>query len=90
LPNLHKQDYSDISIDKMLNMLTDEAKRIYQGMKTWRFGGIDIGTSGCKCTLFNNEGKQIAVSYRAYEATRNMGQHEIDVFCSPGSGKSCF
>ena len=44
------------------------------------FGGIDIGTSGCKCTLFNNEGKQIAVSYRAYEATRNMGQHEIDVF----------
>ena len=44
------------------------------------FGGIDIGTSGCKCTLFNDEGKQIAVSYRAYEATRNMGQHEIDVF----------
>jgi xylulokinase len=44
------------------------------------FGGLDIGTSGCKCTLFNDKGKQIAVSYRAYKATRNMGQHEIDVF----------
>ena len=44
------------------------------------FGGLDIGTSGCKCTLFNDKGKQLAVSYRAYETTRNMGRHEIDVF----------
>ena len=44
------------------------------------FGGLDIGTSGCKCTLFNDQGKQLAVSYRAYETTRRQGQHEIDVF----------
>ena len=44
------------------------------------FGGLDIGTSGCKCTLFNDQGKQLAVSYRAYESTRSQGQHEIDVF----------
>ena len=44
------------------------------------FGGLDIGTSGCKCTLFNDQGKQLAVSYRAYETTRSMGRHEIDVF----------
>jgi xylulokinase len=44
------------------------------------FGGLDIGTSGCKCTLFNDKGKQLAVSYRAYETTRSMGRHEIDVF----------
>ena len=44
------------------------------------FGGLDIGTSGCKCTLFNDQGKQLAVSYRPYETTRNMGRHEIDVF----------
>ena len=44
------------------------------------FGGLDIGTSGCKCTLFNDQGKQLAVSYRAYETTRNQGYHEIDIF----------
>ena len=44
------------------------------------FGGLDIGTSGCKCTLFNDQGKQLAMSYRAYETTRRQGQHEIDVF----------
>jgi len=44
------------------------------------FGGLDIGTSGCKCTLFSDQGKQLAMSYRAYETTRGQGQHEIDVF----------
>jgi xylulokinase len=44
------------------------------------FGGLDIGTSGCKCTLFNDKGKQLAASYRAYETTRSQGHHEIDVF----------
>jgi xylulokinase len=43
------------------------------------FGGLDIGTSGCKCTLFNNDGKQLAVAYRPYQAKRSMGLHEIDV-----------
>lgn len=43
------------------------------------FGGLDIGTSGCKCTLFNNDGRQLAVAYRPYQATRSMGLHEIDI-----------
>ena len=44
------------------------------------FGGLDIGTSGCKCTLFNDKGKQLAVSYRSYETTRSQGRHEIEIF----------
>lgn len=43
------------------------------------FGGLDVGTSGCKCTLFDDSGKQLAVSYRAYKAARITGHHEIDV-----------
>ncbi|NLE08238.1 MAG: carbohydrate kinase, partial [Dehalococcoidales bacterium] len=43
------------------------------------FGGIDIGTSGCKCTLFNDNGKQLAVAYQPYDAVRSMGYHEIDL-----------
>lgn len=41
-------------------------------------GGIDIGTSGCKCTVFSNDGTLISSSYREYNATRVHGAHEID------------
>lgn len=43
------------------------------------FGGLDIGTSGCKCTLFSDSGKQLTVSYRAYKSNLSAGKHEIDV-----------
>ncbi|MBN2238343.1 MAG: hypothetical protein JW712_01095 [Dehalococcoidales bacterium] len=43
------------------------------------FGGLDIGTSGCKCTLFDESGKQLAAAYRGYEVTRITGRHEIDI-----------
>lgn len=39
--------------------------------------GVDIGTSGCKCTVMEN-GKELAVSYREYASSRKTGEHEID------------
>ena len=43
------------------------------------FGGLDIGTSGCKCTAFNELGYELASAYMAYPAKRNLGLHEIDI-----------
>jgi len=40
-------------------------------------GGLDIGTSGCKCTIFCENGFEVASAYEAYTVTRNMGMHEI-------------
>lgn len=41
-------------------------------------GGLDIGTSGCKCTVMSAEGKVLAASYRAYAVSRTAGSHEVD------------
>ncbi|MBS7262674.1 MAG: carbohydrate kinase [Eubacteriales bacterium] len=40
--------------------------------------GVDIGTSGCKCTVMRLDGTEAAVCYREYEANRSLGAHEID------------
>ena len=45
-------------------------------MKT---GGLDIGTSGCKLTVFNENGERLGQAYRDYPARRRTGAHEIDV-----------
>lgn len=41
-------------------------------------GGLDIGTSGCKCTIMTEEGRTLAVSYRPYAVSRTAGGHEVD------------
>ena len=41
-------------------------------------GGLDIGTSGCKCTIMTAEGHTLAVSYRPYAVNRTAGGHEVD------------
>ena len=41
-------------------------------------GGLDIGTSGCKCTMMTAEGQTLAVSYRPYAVSRTAGGHEVD------------
>ena len=41
--------------------------------------GIDIGTSGCKAVVFNQNGKQIAQAYREYDVlSPQPGWAELD------------
>ena len=42
-------------------------------------GGLDVGSSGCKCTVFDERGAELASAYMAYPVMRNMGLHEMDV-----------
>lgn len=41
-------------------------------------GGLDIGTTGCKLTVFDEKGKQLDKAYCDYPAKRMAGAHEID------------
>lgn len=41
--------------------------------------GIDIGTSGCKAVIFNDDGKQVSKAYREYDIiSNNPGWAELD------------
>lgn len=44
-----------------------------------RIAGLDIGTTGCKCTVFDEEGKYLGKSYCDYKVKREVGGHEVDV-----------
>ncbi|MBQ1391497.1 MAG: carbohydrate kinase [Firmicutes bacterium] len=41
--------------------------------------GLDIGTTGCKCTVFDETGKELGKAYRDYPVSRAVSGHEIDV-----------
>ena len=41
-------------------------------------GGLDIGTSGCKISIYIENGEFVFNSYREYESERNNSVHEID------------
>lgn len=41
-------------------------------------GGIDVGTTGCKLTAYDDKGNYIYNSYKEYNVTRKNGEHEID------------
>jgi len=41
-------------------------------------GGLDIGTTGCKITAYDEKGNFIHKAYREYEVSRKNGMHEID------------
>lgn len=41
-------------------------------------GGIDIGTTGCKITVYENDGTYLYRAYREYPVSRNTGEHEVD------------
>lgn len=43
-----------------------------------KIAGLDIGTTGCKCTVFDNQGNYLAKAYRDYPVTRAVSGHEID------------
>lgn len=40
-------------------------------------GGIDIGTTGCKITIYENDGTFLYRAYRDYPVSRNIGEHEV-------------
>lgn len=44
-----------------------------------KIGGLDIGTTGCKLTVFDENGTYLSKAYRDYPVRRAVGGHEIDV-----------
>lgn len=43
-----------------------------------KIAGLDIGTTGCKLTVFSEVGKDIDRAYRDYPVTRGGSEHEVD------------
>ena len=43
-----------------------------------KIAGLDIGTTGCKCTVFDETGTYLGKAYRDYPVRREVGGHEID------------
>ena len=41
-------------------------------------GGIDVGTTGSKLTVYDDKGNYLYNSYKEYEVSRKSGVHEID------------
>lgn len=41
-------------------------------------GGLDVGTTGCKVSVYDDKGSFIYNSYKEYEVSRTSGEHEID------------
>ena len=44
-----------------------------------KIGGLDIGTTGCKLTVFDENGEYLTQAYRDYPVRRAVSGHEIDV-----------
>lgn len=44
-----------------------------------KIAGLDIGTTGCKCTVFDEHGRFMDKAYRDYPVKRTVGGHEIDI-----------
>ncbi len=44
-----------------------------------KIAGLDIGTTGCKCTVFDENGLELGKAYRDYPVKRRVSGHEIDV-----------
>ena len=40
--------------------------------------GLDVGTTGCKVTVFSPDGTRLGREYRDYAARRGSGVHEVD------------
>ena len=38
-------------------------------------GGLDVGTTGCKLTAYDDKGNFIYNSYKEYEVSRQSGEH---------------
>lgn len=43
-----------------------------------KIAGLDIGTTGCKITVFDQDGNYLDKSYQDYPVSRGNGEHEVD------------
>lgn len=43
-----------------------------------KIAGLDIGTTGCKLTVFDSQGNCLDKAYRDYPVRRSFGEHETD------------
>ena len=43
-----------------------------------KIAGLDIGTTGCKLTVFDEKGTYLDKSYKDYPVKRSGGEHEVD------------
>ena len=43
-----------------------------------RIAGLDIGTTGCKVTVFEEDGTCLGKEYRDYPSSRGLSGHEVD------------
>ncbi len=43
-----------------------------------KIAGLDIGTTGCKCTVFDEKGTYLGKAYRDYPVRRAVNGHEVD------------
>lgn len=43
-----------------------------------KIAGLDIGTTGCKLTVFNEQGQQLDKAYRDYPVSRAATAHEVN------------
>ncbi len=50
-----------------------------------KIAGLDIGTTGCKLTVFDEHGAQLGKAYRDYPVKRAVGGHEMDISTMMGS-----
>ncbi len=44
-----------------------------------KIAGLDIGTTGCKLTVFDENGNRLGKAYREYPVRRSVSGHEIDI-----------
>ena len=44
-----------------------------------KIAGLDIGTTGCKLTVFDENGERLGKAYREYAVRRDISGHEIDM-----------
>ena len=44
-----------------------------------KLAGLDIGTTGCKLTVFDEQGRDLGKAYRDYPVRRQVSGHEIDI-----------
>lgn len=44
-----------------------------------KIAGLDIGTTGCKCTVFDEKGEMLGKAYRNYPVKRAVSGHEVDI-----------
>lgn len=54
-----------------------------------KIAGLDIGTTGCKCTVFDERGKYLGRAYRDYPVKRAVSGHEVDAAALLEGAFSC-